>query len=83
LDEVFAYLRHPGMAATNYRGEQAVRPAVVNRKVWGGNRTWPGAQAQSVIMSVIGTSMLRGVEPLPLLVTALISPTPVLLPSPP
>ncbi len=83
LDEVFAYLRHPGMAATNYRGEQAIRPAVVNRKVWGGNRTWPGAQAQSVIMSVIGTSMLRGVEPLPLLVTALISPTPVLLPSPP
>jgi len=33
LHEVFAYLRHPGMAATNYRGEQAIRPAVVNRKV--------------------------------------------------
>ena len=25
-------------------GEQAIRPAVVNRKVWGGNRTWIGAQ---------------------------------------
>lgn len=81
LDEVFAYLRHPGMAATNYRGEQAIRPAVVNRKVWGGNRTWLGAWAQSVIMSVIGTCMLRDVEPLPLLANALISPTPLLLPS--
>jgi transposase len=81
--EVFAYLRHPGMAATNYRGEQAIRPAVVNRKVWGGNRTWLGAWAQSVIMSVIGTSILRNTEPLPFLVKALTSPTPVLLAQPP
>lgn len=83
LHEVFAYLRHPGMAATNYRGEQAIRPAVVNRKVWGGNRTWLGAQAQSVIMSVISTCMLRGAEPLPLLIQTLTSPTPVLPPLPP
>jgi len=33
LPEVFAHLRHPGMAATNYRSQQAIRPAVVNRKV--------------------------------------------------
>jgi transposase len=79
LCEVFAYLRHPGMAATNYRGEQAIRPAVVNRKVWGGNRTWLGARAQSVIMSVIGTCILRNIEPLAFLVEALTSPTPVLL----
>jgi transposase len=83
VDEVFAYLRHPGMAATNYRGEQAIRPAVVNRKVWGGNRTWPGARAQSVIMSVIATCMLRGIEPLHFLVAALTSPTPLLLAQPP
>jgi transposase len=79
LDEVFAYLRHPGMAATNYRGEQAIRPAVVNRKVWGGNRTWLGAWAQSIIMSVISTSILRDIDPLPLLAQALTSPTPLLL----
>jgi transposase len=71
------------MAATNYRGEQSIRPAVVNRKLWGGNRTWLGAWAQSVIMSVIGTSVLRNIEPLPLLVEALISPTPVLVPQGP
>jgi transposase len=83
LDEVFAYLRHPGMAATNYWGEQAIRPAVVNRKVWGGNRTWIGARAQSVIMSVIAACILRGAEPLALLIEALTSPTPLLLRLPP
>lgn len=83
LHEVFAYLRHPGMAATNYRGEQAIRPAVVNRKVWGGNRTWPGARAQAVLMSVIGTCMLRAIDPLGFLLGALTSPTPALLAQPP
>ena len=40
--QLFAFLRHPGIDATNYRAEQAIRPAVVNRKVWGGNRTEAG-----------------------------------------
>ena len=35
----FWFLINPKVDATNYRGEQAIRPAVVNRKVWGGNRT--------------------------------------------
>lgn len=83
LHEVFAYLRHPGMSATNYCGEQAIRPAVVNRKVWGGNRTWPGAEAQSVLMSVIGTCILRAINPLDFLIEALTSPTPALLTKPP
>jgi transposase len=83
LCEVFAYLRYPGMAATNYRGEQSIRPAVVNRKVWGGNRTWLGAWAQSVLMSVIGTCLLRNAEPVTFFVKTLTSSTPVLLAKPP
>ena len=31
--------------ATNWPAEQAIRPAVVNRKVWGGNRTEAGARS--------------------------------------
>ena len=81
--EVFAYLGHPGMAATNYRGEQSIRPAVVNRKVWGGNRTWLGAWAQSVLMSVMGTCLLRCIDPLSFLIEALTSPSPALLAQPP
>ncbi len=54
-DQLFTFLRRPGIDATNWRAEQAIRPAVVNRKVWGGNRTEPGAWAQSILMSVLRT----------------------------
>ncbi len=54
-DQLFTFLHRPGLDATNYRGEQALRPAVVNRKVWGGNRTEAGADAQSILMSVLRT----------------------------
>jgi len=53
--QLFTFLHHPGLDATNYRGEQAIRPAVVNRKVWGGSRTDAGARAQSILMSVLRT----------------------------
>jgi transposase len=79
-EEVFAYLWHPGMDATNYQGEQAIRPAVVNRKVWGGNRTWVGARAQSVLTSVIRTCIQRGIDILNFLADSLTSPTPRLIP---
>ncbi len=59
---IFTFLTHPGVDATNWRGEQAVRPAVVNRKVWGGNRTWPGAGTQSRIMSVLRTAAQQGID---------------------
>jgi transposase len=61
-DELFTFLRHEGIDATNWRAEQALRGAVVNRKVWGGNRTWRGAETQSVLMSVINTLRLRGLD---------------------
>lgn len=54
-EQWFQFLVDPSIPATNYRAEQAIRPAVVNRKVWGGNRTETGAQAQGVILSVLQT----------------------------
>jgi len=59
---LFTFLTQPGVDATNWRGEQAIRPAVVNRKVWGGNRTWPGAATQSRIMSVLRTAAQQGID---------------------
>jgi transposase len=41
---LFTFLHCPGLDATNHRAEQAIRPAVVARKVWGGNRTVNGAR---------------------------------------
>ncbi|HZL98865.1 MAG TPA: IS66 family transposase [Planctomycetota bacterium] len=51
----FSFLTAPSIPATNWPAEQAIRPAVVNRKVWGGNRTAAGAAAQGVLLSVIET----------------------------
>ncbi len=53
--QLFTFLKTPGIDATNYRAEQAMRPAAVNRKVWGGNRTVAGAHAQSVLMTLLWT----------------------------
>src|SRR5262249_2892688 len=39
--EWFTFLDHPEVEPTNWEGEQAIRPAVVNRKVWGA--TAPGS----------------------------------------
>jgi transposase len=58
--QLFTFLRRPGLDATNHRAEQALRPAVVNRRVWGGNRTEAGAVAQSVLMTVWFTALRRG-----------------------
>ena len=54
--QLFTFLRFKGIDATNHRAEQAIRPAVVNRKVWGGNRTEAGAVAQSILMTVLFTA---------------------------
>jgi transposase len=51
----FAFVTDARVEATNWRAEQALRPAVVNRKVWGGNRTEVGAKAQGVLCSVLQT----------------------------
>jgi transposase len=41
---LFTFLGRPGVQATNWRAEHAIRPAVVCRKQWGGNATWNGAR---------------------------------------
>lgn len=79
LDEVFTFLEYPGLDATNWRAEQAIRPAVVNRKVWGGNRTDHGAEAQSILMSVIVTCHQNAIAPLEFISQVLCSPRPALL----
>lgn len=78
-DRLFTYLNCPGLEATNWRGEQAVRPAVVARKVWGGNRTENGAHVQEVLTSVLRTSRQRAVDALPSLAALLRSPKPYVL----
>lgn len=58
------FLSAPEVEATNWPAEQALRPAVVNRKVWGGNRTEAGAEAQAVLLSVWQTAKRQGLAAL-------------------
>jgi transposase len=55
FEQWFAFVFDPRIEPTNWKAEQAIRPAVVNRKAWGGNRTAAGARAQAVLMSVLET----------------------------
>lgn len=64
---LFTFLTTPGLDATNYRAEQAMRPAAVNRKVWGGNRTEAGAHAQEVLMTLLWTARQHGRDTLALM----------------
>jgi transposase len=59
-DELFTFLRQSGLDATNWRAELAIHFGVILRKVWGGSRTWAGAWAQSVLMSVLRTCWQQG-----------------------
>ncbi len=54
-DALFTFLNCPGLEATNWRAEQAIRPMVVTRKVWGGNRTTQGARTQGILVSILQT----------------------------
>jgi len=78
-EQLFTYLRHTGIDATNWRGEHAMRQAVVNRKVWGGNRTRRGADMQAVLMSVLRTLKLRGAKPIDWLLRKLTHQNPPIL----
>ena len=62
--DLFTVLRQPGLDATNWRAELAIRFDVILRKVWGGSRTWAGARAQSMLMSVWRTCWQQGLSAL-------------------
>jgi transposase len=86
-EQWFAFVTDPAIEATNWQAEQAIRPAVVNRKVWGGNRTAAGAHAQGVSMSVLETCRRQARSALDYISQTLRSvgnlflPRPVLLPT--
>ena len=60
FDDLFTFLRQPGLDATNWRAELAIRFGVILRKVRGGSRTSVRAWAQAVLMSVRRTCWQQG-----------------------
>jgi transposase len=78
-DALFSFLHCPGLDATNWRAEQAIRPMVVTRKVWGGNRTVVGARTQSILVSLLQTCRQQGQPSTQALQQLLCSPQPKIL----
>jgi transposase len=66
-DQLLTFLYEEDIEASNWPAEQAIRPAVVNRKVFGGNRTWTGAHALEVLVSLFATCRQNGLDALAIL----------------
>jgi len=75
-DALFTFLDDLEVPATNHWAERAIRPAVVNRKVFGGNRTWAGAHTQEILASFLRTCHQQDHDPTGLLVERLRAPDP-------
>ena len=73
-DQILTFLYEPDIEATNWPVEQAVRPLVVNRKVFGGNRTSSGGHAHEVLGSVFATLTKRALDNLSVLSTIICLP---------
>jgi transposase len=58
----FVFLMDATVPATNHRAEQALKTPIVNRKVWGGNRTDDGGDAQAIIGSVLQTCKNKAID---------------------
>lgn len=75
-EALFVFLEHDDVPATNWLAEHALRGAVVNRKVSGGNRSNAGARTQAVLTSVLRTCHQQHINPFEVLTDLLRAPQP-------
>jgi transposase len=81
---IFTFLLEPdAIDATNWRAEHALRPAVVTRKVCGGNRSTRGAHTQEVLASVLRTIQQRHLDAATIVPDLLRAPQPITALAPP
>ncbi len=74
---MFTFLHRDAIPASNFLAEQAIRPAVVNRKMSGGNNTSAGARTQEVLMTVLHTGRKRRLDFIAIATQALRDPASV------
>ena len=77
---VLTFLYRPDVDATNWKAETGIRPAVVNRKVWGGNRTNNGADVQQILMTIFRTATQQGHDIINTFAQLLTNPAPTVVP---
>jgi transposase len=62
--EMLTFLYVKDIDPHNNHAEQQIRPDVIFRKITYGNRSMEGAQNHSVIMTILQTAKLNGIDPL-------------------
>lgn len=75
-DHLLTFLDVPGLEATNWPAEQAIRPAVIARKLSGCNRTDRGASAQERVTSVARTARQQKRDVFELFASVFLAPGP-------
>jgi transposase len=63
-NEILTFLYEKDIDFHNNHAEQQIRPDVIFRKITFGNRSHRGSEAHSVIMSIIQTARLNGIDPI-------------------
>ena len=74
LSELFTWVRHPEAPSDNNAAERALRPVVIYRKVSGGTRSNKGSKTTSILLSLLSTWQLRGLDPIETCVAMLTNP---------
>lgn len=84
-DGLFTFLYHEGIEPTNNSAERGVRPALMWRKIWQGNKTEKGARITERLPTTTQTCRMQGIDPIDFLAEAILAhrkglPAPSLLP---
>lgn len=62
-DELFQFVRYPGVPADNNLAERSLRPLVIMRKSCGGTRSPEGSTTRMALFSLFSTWAARGLNP--------------------
>ena len=62
-DELFQFVRHPGVPSDNNPAERALRPLVIMRKISGGTRSDEGSKTRLTLFSLLSTWAARDLNP--------------------
>lgn len=63
LQELFVFIRFPGISSDNNAAERALRHLVISRKISGGTRSSRGSKTKAVLSSLFGTWRLQNKNP--------------------
>ena len=64
VNELFVFVHYPEVPSENNAAERALRPLVIARKISGGTRSPRGSETKMVLMSLLHTALVRGLDPL-------------------